>query len=193
MGNTKRKRNRKKEEQLKQSSMSMESFLRKILGITDIELIRAHLTHDDIKKMFPSIKRASIAQVLDDPALVSRGDVIYVKDSENRSIPYINDREKFLGNIVTPITNDLSSVMDTEEWSEPKSDTSRIRYEELESMSVYELVCLAKIYHETGQIANREIVIRELKSRNDSKQGVKRSKDKALKKERKYKNNNDDY
>lgn len=193
MGNTKRKKDRKKEEQLKQNSMSMESFLSKILGITDIGIIRAHLTHDDIKKMFPKIKRASIAQVLDDPALVFTGEVILVRDSENKSVPYINDRQNFMGNSVNPMTDDLSCVMDEGEWTRPKEETPRFRYEELESMSVYELACLAKIYHDSGQIANREMVIRELTSRSDSKQGVKRSKGRILRKENKYKNNDEDY
>lgn len=179
----KKKKDRKKQEDLRQNSISIERFLSNILGVKVEELLRAHLTHEDLKQILPNLKRASIAQVLDDPCMVATGKVILVTDSTHRCLPYKNDRKNFLGN---QINSDFSMVMDPEEWENPDATVQRPHYDDLSELTTYELSEYAKELYELGFIGARERVLKELRTRPDSKQGVRRSKEKALKKEKKF-------
>lgn len=179
----KKKADRRKQKDLTQQSISIERFLSNILGVKVEELLRAHLTHEDLKEMFPKLKRESIAKVLDDPSLLTAGKVVYVTDSLNRTIPYKTERERFTD---IEFQSDFDRVMDPVEWKKPACDVPRIKYEDLSSFSTYELCELAKKLFELGYVGDRTRVLKELKTRDDSKQGVRRSKEKALKKERKY-------
>ena len=191
MGDKKRS-DKRRQKRIEDNSISIERFLSKILGVDIEELLRAHLTHKDLKAMFPKIKTACISKVLDDPALVATGQVIYVIDSTNRCLPYINDKKEFLGN---QTDYEFSRVMDSTEWNQSSKEVPRINYDDLSQYKTYELCEYAKTLYELGLIGAREKILREIRTRDDSKQGVKRSKQKALKKDEKYlrKIENEDY
>jgi hypothetical protein len=187
----KKKKDRMKQKQLKQTSISIERFVSNILGVKVEDLLRAHLTHEDVKEMFPTLKRESFVRVLDDPELVASGKVIFVTDSTNRTIPYINDRKRFIDE---ELQIDFDRVMDPVEWENSEVVVPRYSYEELTKFNTYELSEYAKQLYNLGLIGARERVLRIIRARDDSKQGVRRSKEKALKKEKKFlrKHNDDD-
>ena len=194
MGN-KKKHDKKKQEILKKESVSIESFLSKFLGVYNVDLMQAHLSHSDLKTLFPNLKRTGFAQVLDDPELVHTGEVVLVSDSLNNVVPYVNN-----GMFCKLNTFGMGDVMDDSDWnttelwdkSKEKNSTPDIQDYELKSLSVYELTMLMQVYNKSGQRGNFEIVRRELISREDSNYANKRSKAKALRKEMKRHHNDDD-
>ena len=84
--------------------------------------------------------------------------------------------------------------MDPVEWENSEVVVPRYSYEELTKFNTYELSEYAKQLYNLGLIGARERVLRIIRARDDSKQGVRRSKEKALKKEKKFlrKHNDDD-
>lgn len=187
MGNNKKRKDKKRQEQLENDALSMQCFLVRYLGITDINLVKAGLTHGDLKALFPNLKRTGFNQVLDDPALVKTGEVLLVTDSLHNTVPYVNQFEL-----------DVSDVMDSEEWNKPetwsnkKESTPNIQSYELQSLTTYELACLLQIYVKSGQNSAYEVVRRELISREDSNHACKKSKAKALRKDLKRAKKYDD-
>lgn len=190
---TRRKKDRKKQENLERKSVSMENFLVRFLGVKDVNLLQSGLTHKDLKSIFPNLKRTGFNTILDDPELVARGEVVLVTDSVNNIVPYSTSN----------LSIDMSDVMDNEEWSSTelwdKEKNSKnitlptIHEYELKSLRIYELVTLMELYSRTGQMNCYEIIRRELISRDDSRHASKHSKAKALRKELKRRRKEEDY
>ncbi len=183
----KKKSDKRRLRELTEQAIPMSTFLAKIIGIRD-RSISAELTHKDLLYLLPELERTSYRKILDDPEMVYSGEVVLVLDIANNVVPYIVDRE-----LQSLDEMGISDVIDATSWeSIPQEELPNLRDYDLKSMSVYELEKLLAIYHSTNQIGHYEKVRRELISRSDSKQGVRRSKEKALRKEIK-RQNKDEY
>ncbi len=184
----KKKDDKRRLKGLKDQAMTMTSFLARFLGIHNPALMQEGLTHRDLAKMFPNLKRTSYAHILDNPQTVYCGEVVLVVDIANEVIPYVVPEElRYLEDM------GMSSVMDDDEWLEASPETwttettlPNINDYNLSSMSTYDLSCLLKIYSHTGQIGNYNKVRRELISRPDSLQATRASKERAKKKTLKF-------
>lgn len=193
MKNTKKKADKNRMKALESYVVTIPNFLSKILGLKDEELLQGELTHKDLKMLFPDLKRSSFDAILDDPGMVYTGKVILVQDSIHNLAPYFNKGVKTLESY------GIDSVMDKDEWNQnsdswnkrEKTKGPRLQEYDLSSMSIYELEELLKIYNSTHQKGCYERVRRELLFRKDSRQNSVKSKQKALKKE-KRRNKKDD-
>lgn len=174
----KKKVDKKRLKKLTEQAIPISTFLAKMLGIRDKNIV-GELTHKDLSYLLPDLQRTSYRKILDDPEMVYSGEVVLVIDIANNAVPYIVERN------LQPLEEmGISDAIDTEVWDEPsKTEVPNLKDYDLKSMSIYELEQLLAIYHSTNQIGYYEKVRREITSRSDSKQGVKRSKQKALKKE----------
>lgn len=175
----KRKIDKKRLKELTDQAIPMSTFLSKIMGIRDKSIV-GELTHKDLSFLLPELERTSYRKILDDPEMVYSGEVVLVIDSARNAVPYVVERK------LQPLEEmGISDVIDATVWDDemPREEIPNIRDYDLKSMSVYELEQLLAIYQSTHQTGHYEKVRRELVSRSDSKQGVRRSKQKALRKE----------
>ncbi len=191
----KKKADKRKLRGLVNQSMSITSFLVRFLGVHNEALMREEMTHRELLKMFPNLKRTSYAHILDNPQAVYCGEVVLVVDVLNEVIPYVvADELRYLEDM------GIESVMDDDEWKEVEPETWTRTSEELpdindydlSSMTTYDLSCLLRIYSHTGQVGNYNRVRRELISRPDSIQANKASKEHAKKKTLKFERHYDD-
>ena len=191
---------------LDEVAISINVFVKRMLGVYDDNIMRAEITHKDLVKMFPKLKRTSFDEIMDDPSCIYNGDVIAVRDSKLNIVPYINmqkrhqdidntennylDTEDFneellFGQLVKDETTGewkRTTVQDNSTWTKGrKTEKSAVKYD-LKDMTVYELTVLMELYSKTGQWHDHEVVRRELVKREDSGRANTKSKQKALKK-----------
>ncbi len=185
------KKRKQRLENLSEQAVSMEEFLKRFLNINNDELIKQGLTHKELKKIFPNLRRSSFDAILDDPSMVYRGQVVLVLDSNDNVIPYVNNQIKTIESYgIDDVMDESEWSMPPEQWSSPREDTPRVQDYDLKSLSIYELELLLQIYSYSNQKSSYFVVRREIVSRSDSHQGNKRSIQKSLKKE--YKRNKKD-
>ena len=77
----------KKINEFYENALSLEEFLEKYCGINNLGNKR--LIHQNVKSLFPQIKRTSFEEVIKNPELVYTGKVVFVKDFNNVCIPYM--------------------------------------------------------------------------------------------------------
>ena len=164
---------------LEEKAISINVFIRRCLGAYNEELMRTPLTHRDLVKIFPYLKRTSYDVIMDDPACLYTGDIVAVMDSNATIILYQNTQMDFLESEEYLSAVDEALMGDTSnEWkAEPQTS---VQSYDLKSMSTYELTCLMKLYTKTGQWHSYEVVRRELVSRDDCARANRKSKRKAL-------------
>ena len=154
--------------------------------------MRAELTHSDLMKMFPNLKRTTFDAIMDDPSCIYTGEVVAVRDSKLNIIPYINTQKNFLE------TEEFNSIMsnewdeDTTTWTKEKNKVKHAVKYDLKDLTVYELTVLMELYSKTGQWHDYEVVRKTLIGREDSGRANKKSKQLALKRSMK-RINNDEY
>lgn len=193
MGKDKKKKDKERLQNLNKQAVSMREFLKRFLHVDNDELIEYGLTHNDLRKIFPNLKRTSFDVILDDPSVVYTGEVILVLDASEHVVPYVSKELKTLESFGIDDAMDKSEwEKPPEQWGSPKQDTPNIHDYDLKSMSIYELEILLKLYSYSNQMSSYYTVRREIVSRSDSHQGNKRSKQKSLKKENK-RNKKDKY
>lgn len=66
-------------------AINLSKFLARYLNLTGANLNQ--LTHEDVKELFPSLKRSSYKEINEHPELLALGDVILVYDGK-KTIPY---------------------------------------------------------------------------------------------------------
>ena len=69
----------------------LNDFLDKYYGRTDFR--EKKLIHENIKSLFPDIKRGCFEEIVKNPELVYTGKVVIVKDANNNCIPYLTGYE----------------------------------------------------------------------------------------------------
>ena len=92
-------------------AISINEFLEKFYGKTDFK--DKKLVHENVKSLFPDIKRGCFEDIVKNPELVYTGKVVLVRDCNNKCIPYItgyelidnglDDREKLIVELVSAI------------------------------------------------------------------------------------------
>ena len=93
------------------NALSINEFLETFYG--KIDLKEKKLAHENIKSLFPDIKRGSFEDIVKNPELVYTGKVVFVRDYNNICIPYLtgydfeldglDDREKLIVELVSAI------------------------------------------------------------------------------------------
>ena len=175
--------NRKKLKQEKQrlsrmatESMSVQSFLSRILGIRDNSILSREITHADLKAMMPKLVRPSFQYILDNPDLVYAGEVLLVEDSHGSVVPYFNpsylyEEVDYIGTFVEekPQQEEIPNIDDFV----------------LSELSNYELQNLLHIYEQHRIRGAYRKVREELVSRKDSRHASHESRERTLRKSRK--------
>ena len=208
---------------MEESAISIESFIKKCLGLYDERIMREKLTHKDLVKMFPVLERTSFDAIMDDPSCIYNGDVIIVSDAYNNLVPYISMKynkgrsyiesdefnevmsayyekvknEKSLkgqqNNDVLSLEETKGSEEDVIPWGKRDTSNPHARAYDLGDMSVYDLECLMALYTKLGQWHDYEVVRRELIKREDCNHANKKSKRKALERSMKRIKDDDEY
>lgn len=93
------------------NALSLNEFLEKFYGRTDFR--DKKLVHENVKTLFPDIKRGSYEDIVKNPKLVYTGKVVLVRDYNNICIPYytgyelkndgLDDRERLIVELVSAI------------------------------------------------------------------------------------------
>ena len=160
---------------LSENSISVESFLARVLGIRDKSLLSSRISHSDLKQMFPQLVRPSFNYVVDNPAIIFNGEAFLVEDSFGSVVPYFNpsflyEETEYFGEF-------------TEE--RPREEIPNIDDLELSELSNYELQNLLHIYSAHNIRSAHRKVHDELISRKDSRHASHESRERSLRKTRK--------
>ena len=159
-----------------ENSISIQSFLARVLGVRDNSTLSSEITHDDIKQLLPKLARPSFDYILDNPDLVYNGEVYLVEDDLGRVVPYFNpsyvyEETEYLGEFIE---------------EEPKEEIIPNVYEiDLTSLNNYELQNLLHLYAKHNLRGAHRKVREELISRKDSHHASHESREKTLRKSRK--------
>ena len=137
--------------------ISLRKFLMFYYGICDSNILSHNLTHKDIKVLFPDLKRVSFDYVLDNIKEIYIGSIIMVKDSIGNCVPYINPKLDIC------IEDDINI-----EIVEENKDDIFEEIIDLENLSLYELVELAKKYKIDNRINEYRRVCRLIRKRKDN-------------------------
>ena len=144
--------------------ISLAKFLSRVTNLTGKDLSK--LRHEDVKILFPYLKRTSFDYVFDNPGLVCLGEVIMVNDGR-KIIPYINpeiclDEEK--------VELHVNKI--------PKHKINDNHYD-YNKLSTYELRCL--LIKKLNSYRNQMAARRELEKRGElNHKKYKRSEEKEL-------------
>ena len=68
-------------------TIDIKNFMKKYYGVSHKDI--ANMTHDVVSTFFPELRRTSITYAEKNPELVSRGNIVLVRDSNNNIAPYI--------------------------------------------------------------------------------------------------------
>lgn len=111
----------------KYGDISLAKFLSRFVSLYGKDLKK--VTHNEVKILFPNLKRCSFNKIKENPMLIYDGDVILVDDGKT-IIPYYIPKEETLNS---------ESTFIREKVKEREIDDS---YHDYASMSIYELRCL---------------------------------------------------
>lgn len=111
------------------NEINMSKFLSRYCNLIGNNLSK--ITHEDVRVLFPKIKRASFEEVSQNPKLLAIGKVVYVNDGKN-VIPY------YTPNVDFDILDEPTPVNKKEEKRviNKKKDYAK--------MSIYELRCILR-------------------------------------------------
>lgn len=165
------------------NKVSMTYFLSTIVGINHPAIYGKGLTHKDVKKLFPTLKRTSFDNIIDYPEKVYNGDVIMVEDAAGCVVPYLNPHIIVKNNFLDEYTINKIYEANTDEAKK----IPNINEINLAELNLYELSKLLKIYNDAGIRSAYRKVHNEIISRTDSKSASNKSKQRVLRKENKNK------
>ena len=126
------------------NSITLRSFLVSHCCIWKKELFNNKLSHDDIKCLFPYLKRASFGYVLSNIRDVYIGNILLVKDSYNNVVPYFKPKL----NEITDI--DINEIKCIDENDANENDS--IIVDDIENLTLYELIELRRKYKTQNRI-----------------------------------------
>lgn len=162
----------------KEYSISLKSFLMIFCGIYNETLLCEKVRHDDIKHLFPELKKVGFDYLAKNINELYTGNVILVKDSYGFIAPYKK-----------PLIEEYVEMPDIE-IVEIKKEEAIEEIVNLENLSLYVLSELGKKYKEENRLTEYRKVCRLIKKINDES-GIKEFHKKKQKiKERDY---NDKY
>ena len=148
---------------MKYNKITLSKFLSRYAFLQGCDLTK--VTHEEVKKLFPNIKRSSFEEIENNPDLIYDGNVVLVSDGK-KTIPYY----------VPKIEEKEIEYMDfnREEIKEEGPDDTVYDYS---SMSIYELRCLLERKFNSyrnqccarNELNKRGIVLRKKYDRNEFK------------------------
>ena len=164
---------------LSENSISVESFLARVLGIRDKSFLSSKISHADIKQLFPQLVRPSFSYIVDNPAIIYNGEAFLVEDSFGSVVPYFNpsflyEETEYFGEFVE---------------EHPREELPQVDELELSELSNYELQNLLRIYSDHNIRSAYRKVHDELTSRKDSRHASHESRERSLRKARKNERN----
>ena len=131
---------------MKYNVITLAKFLSRYLGVQGKDV--TNLTHNDVKELFPNLKRASFSYIEQNPKVLISGEVLLVRDNE-KTIPYVTPSYEFGECIRT------ADIEEDIEYQEP----------DYASMNAYELKQLLNVrfngYHKS-RLARRELEDRQI-------------------------------
>lgn len=133
------------------NEINLSKFLARYCNLTGKDLSK--IKHEDVKMLFPDLKRATFEEIEENPMLVYSGSVLLVNDGK-KVVPYY-----------VPITA-YEEMDDPMEFSMQKDDNGpHVDYgkHDYTKMSIYELRCMLK--RKFNSIANQRNARRELERR----------------------------
>lgn len=139
----------------KEYSISLKSFLIIFCGICNDTLLKGKVSHDDIKHLFPELKRVSFDYINKNINEIYTGKVILVKDSYDFIVPYKK-----------PLIEKYIEIPDIE-IVEEKCEEAIEEIVNLENLSLYELSELGKKYKEEKRLTEYRSVCRLIKKINN--------------------------
>ena len=142
---------------MKKNEMSLAKFLSRYLLIGGIDLKK--LTHEDVKSLFPNIKRSSFKRINQNPNLLYSGRVVLVNDGKSTIPYYIPDELETSNDYIEFV------MCETKEYHEEE-------YYDFMSMTNYEL---------------KKLLENKLNSRKNRMKAKKELEDRGLILKRKYK------
>ena len=141
------------------NSITLKSFLISHCGIYQKELLEDKISHDDIKCLFPYLKRSSFEYILTNIREVYIGNILLVRDSYNNTVPYLK-----------PKLNEITDIEINEEECIDKSENSEddsILVDEIENLTLYELIELRKKYKTQNRCAEYRRISKIIKRNSD--------------------------
>lgn len=174
------KEDKKRLSRMSQESISVEAFLARYLGVRDNSILARDISHADIKALFPNLTRSSFDYVIDNPEIVSEGEVLLVTDCYGRTVPYYNPL--YVLETTVPETEFIGEYVEEEPQEEIIPDINEL---DLSSLSNYELQGLLHIYAKNNLRGAYRRVRKELTSRKNSHHASQESIGRKLKKSRK--------
>ena len=147
-------------------SIDLISFLHNYYGISSEFFYKNVVTHQDIKMLFPSIKRESFDYVNHNREDLSSGDIILVHDAKGNTVPYVK-----------PTKEDLKEFGPFQEMTEKAGNLKykvvreRIIVDEemLDSLSKDELLKLRRDLKRTRQYCKEKKVVKAIRSKKSPK------------------------
>ena len=162
---------------LADDSITIEAFLARVLGVRDQNLLAGRLSHNDLKALFPFLRRASFDYIIDNASVVYSGEVYLVSDAQGRKVPYFNPH----------LVLEEADYYGTYEGMPQVQNIPNIDEIELSELSTYDLQQLLHIYQEHNMRGAYRKVHTELVGRKNSHHASSERKGRALKKENKNK------
>jgi len=154
--------NKKNLKQLeKEYSISLKSFLIDFCGIFNDILLNEKVSNNDIKNLFPELKRVSFDYINKNPKEIYTGEVILVKDSFGFIVPYKK-----------PVIEEYLEIPDIE-INEDIKEKAIEEVVNLEKLNLYELSELGKKYKKENRLTEyRKVcrIIKKIKNENGTKE-----------------------
>ncbi len=153
-------------EELLNNSISIKKFLIVYCGVPPHIIIDKKISHSDVKKLIPDIKRIGNDAVKDDKKKIYVGDIVVVKDSYGNLAPYV------IPQMNNSINNDdiyIESEIDpyNQEQNVEKELINELINEDLNKLSRYELVELCRFCKKHKKIGEYRIINKYLKLKKE--------------------------
>ena len=129
-------------------SIDLVSFLCNYYGIVSKNLKINKLTHNDMKVLFPDIKRSSFDNLEHNSSLIYKGEIILVHDCNGYILPYINPHIK-----VDECFEDISNYEEQEIIDISELDLDKLSKEEL--LKLRKKLKKNHQYHDEHNVTNK--------------------------------------
>jgi hypothetical protein len=113
------------------NEINLAKFLSRYCNLTGKDLSK--IKHDDVKVLFPTLKRASFDEIYDNPYLLATGEALLVNDG-TKVIPYY----------VPPVSEEEPEDAKEFKMEGKKKEVVNYKKYDYTQMSIYELRCLLR-------------------------------------------------
>ena len=169
-------------EKLLNNSISLKKFLINYCGVPPYIIVDKKISHSDVKKLIPNIKRVRFDDLKYDNQKIYNGDIVIVEDSFGNLAPYcVVEINNFFGK-----NDDYVKECDTLDVKEKIVEKAFLNTD-LDKISKYELVELCRYYKKHKRLCEYRVVDRFIKLRkNNNGKKYKKEKVKLIMKGREF-------